>query len=49
MIPIEILVSSRLYAPLVLAIWVLLWSILRDDRRLRDDRVVSAQALARAR
>jgi hypothetical protein len=35
MIPTEILMSSRLYAPLALAIWVLVWSILKDGRRAR--------------
>jgi hypothetical protein len=32
MIPMEILMSSSLYAPLALAIGVLVWSILKDDR-----------------
>ena len=35
MIPMEVLMSSRLYAPLALAIWVLVWSILKDDRPAR--------------
>lgn len=32
--PIEIWLSTRLYAPLAMAIWVLAWSLLKDDPRV---------------
>lgn len=44
MIPIEIWISSRLYAPLALAIGVLAWSVLRD-KPATSERIGSATPL----
>jgi hypothetical protein len=49
MVPMEILMSSRLYAPLALAIWVLVWSILKDDRPRSEAAGLRRKRLAGAR
>jgi hypothetical protein len=38
MIPIEIWMSSRLYAPLAFAIGVLVWSVLKDKPVSKDSK-----------
>jgi hypothetical protein len=49
MIPIDILLSSRLYAPLAFSILILAWSILKDDRRGRSPGPSRPTSLAGAR